>query len=198
MNYRRRRYGRIVGRRARFITSSTDVSISTSWFNCADFRQVVLSRTNCRTKCRIDWLIIHIRTQMLDGKVLQNIRTSSSMTMNELLGRGNAARDNETTASLGVPSGEVQCWLVHKSPPSRLTEGDTNSPGIEMSQYSTGFRRRFYFQDKFDFRRPFGSTSHFTIGIISNIQNASLAPAVGAYSLSYIWKLISGIIAFLP
>ncbi len=40
--------------------------------------------------------------------------------------------------------------------------------------------------------------SHFTIDFISNAQNASLAPAVGAYSLSYTWKLIRGIIAFLP
>ncbi len=170
------------------------MSISASCSNCADFRQVISLRTNCRTRCRIDWLIIHIRAQRLNGEAIQNIRTSSSMTTNELLGRGKAARDHDATASPGVPSGEVQCWIVHKFPPSRLIEGDANSPGIETAQHSTGLRRRFSSRISL----TLALLSHFTIGIISNVQNPSLAPTVGAYSLLHTWKLIRGIIAFLP
>ncbi|PBK84932.1 hypothetical protein ARMGADRAFT_1169848 [Armillaria gallica] len=96
------------------------------------------------------------------------------MTTNELLGRGKAARDHDATASPGVPSGEVQCWIVHKSPPSRPIEGDANSPGIETSQPSTESRRGFHFQ-----------------GIISNVQNASLAPALFYHGIgSKFWDIL--------
>ncbi len=85
---------------------------------------------------------------------------------------------------------------VNKSPPSWLTEVTPILQDLKRRNIAQDPVAAFTTKVRLTVVGLLALLSHCTIGIIS--KNASLALAVGAYSLLYTWKLICGIIAFLP
>lgn len=98
-----------------------------------------------------------------------------------------------------IPFDDTSAMLTSPRISTHTADSKRRQPSLNWTVLTKQrFTPRPLHPGKSAFREPSHWLSHFTLGIISVVENDPLATVVGAYSMLYTGKLIRGIVAFSP